>query len=259
MGFLKKQSPAEQAPVPFDMECATKLYNGLRKVGMLARTYRAPVMKSWANEFRLMRTYLEEAEITSVMGWYLSHCKEKFIPAVSSAQKFRKEFDRIVKAMKRSTDAPSSVVITPLAKKISANLHLLWPGGEKLKELEFIQLTLNYFYRFRARLQGFMEAEKLRTKGMTSSKEKRMLRVADSIFWRLAAPSSLTEWWASEINHLSHSWPGYSGMLLERVPADDSDRWDKHLAHIVSEYCGDGSPWFELKEKLKEFHNGKEK
>ena len=87
---------------PFDLECATLLYNRIGKANKLVRDNSSAA--KWAHAFKKLRLGLDNdrPRIKKVLAWYVAHMGEPFVPEAFCADSFREKFVKIEARMEPS-------------------------------------------------------------------------------------------------------------------------------------------------------------
>lgn len=260
-GFgIIKETPETDVKTSFDNASATKLYDTLQSRHLMPRG-RAPSMSNWADQFRLLRKYVTEQEITQALEWFLVHLEDSFCPKLYSAKKFRIEFDRLVQAMSREGVSTTPVRITPWAIRAQKELGLSWDGISKEAQYCFLQISLNNYLAFETKVQSIAVAldiaaekkarEDLQKEGVTHSKDFQDTRLFRYLYGNLPNSQEYVLWWAKEIHGMSLRWAGWDGNLLAWVIKEDSKRFLQMIARIVGDYSNDESRYFRVLELLK--------
>lgn len=261
------ETPETDVKTSYDDACAITLYDELKSRHLLPRG-RAPSMSGWANQFRLLRKYVSEKEITQALNWFIGHLEDPYCPKLYSAKKFRIEFDRLVQAMSREGVPTTPVQITPWAIRIQKELGLSWDGISKETQWTFLQLCLNNFKSFESRLLEVTTTfelaaqelinRSLKKEGVTHSKDAQDARLLRFLYDNLPNSEEYVVWWAKEINAMSLKWAGWDGNLLAWVVKEDSKRFLQTISRIVGDYTSDESRYFRVLELLKGKANGNE-
>ncbi len=130
MGFFEDNKNNNTPIEPIDLLRAKQLYETFTKARLLSGPAR---IKTWANEFRLLRNQIEEERITNSLIWFCEHPKDEYTPKISSAAGFRNKFIQIEAAMYRAVPAKAATQPCAAAVKLSTTLALRWPTPNKSK------------------------------------------------------------------------------------------------------------------------------
>lgn len=87
----------------FDRRCAYLLVKAIQKI---RKTSRRTKISKWIPQFEKLRTLddIEKRRIKTVLYWYISHLKDKYVPKIYSADGFRSKFFQIEAAMEQQMD-----------------------------------------------------------------------------------------------------------------------------------------------------------
>ncbi len=259
LGVINENSKSYQQAT-FDLKMATSLYNSLNANGLISSARSSP--KMWKADFQLLRGRHSEEEIEETLKWYKANLKQKFVPKVYSARKFREKYTAIRAAMQRTSgELPKNiepgVEITEKARKLKNDMNLNWPGEEHLKELAFIQLNLNYCESFSRRLKKVYEKLKeecdrkdsrsLLLEGVSKSITRRLLLRVIHLYHCHLTPIDMTRWWLEHVNNTAWNWSGWQGNLLAWVLTDSNPRFNQAMSRILADEFGSGASWTQIK------------
>lgn len=265
-GFVElKQKPKAvgKKTIDFDLKMAQALYNLLKIHNLLPRTAKAISIKSWADQFRLLRKYCTKEEITSTFQWYTQNLLKEFTPKVYSAKKFRTEFHRISKAMERHEDnlLLGRVKITPKGESAAHHFSKLqWPGREASQLRAFCQLSINNYSKFEDALKLLfcklkLESQrktKARKDGIVSGLDWRNTKTVQWLCENLPTHFQLIDTWLSAAHYTAWHYPSWNGDLLKMHFKTESDRFQMMMSRSYAEYRGDGAGWEEIWKQVQE-------
>jgi hypothetical protein len=76
-------------------------------------------------------------------------------------------------------------------------------------------------------------------------------RVFEHAHFSVAAPDSITKWWALEVNHAAWNWRGWTGNLMAWVLRDDNRKLNRLYSEACNKFRMDAD-WGRFREMLKE-------
>lgn len=140
----------------FDHIAAQTLLDATRKyLGPTHPNVKRAKVLSWAHQFCHLRKIDEvpKHKIDKVLGWYVRHMGEEFVPQAFSGETFRRKFHAISNARERDMHVD---VITPEAEAIAERLaRLNWPKGAASLAPAAITLSLSNYHGWRRALVAY--------------------------------------------------------------------------------------------------------
>jgi hypothetical protein len=222
MPFFKFPEPPSKTTEE-DALWAKQLHSALSK-RMIVKKYSE---RRWSQEFRLLRTYVEDDHITKVLNWYCQNIRKPFVPLAFSAKSFRNKFPNIEQAMIR--DIGEEVQISEDANQITRRLlNLYWPKITPDELKRAVQLSLDNYESF-----------------LSHDTKHFPIPIRN----KLSSPVVFVEQWFRDLHPSIVDWQEWNGNIIKQAFHHEHKRFRARGRSWANEYCGDPSRWDRLIER----------
>lgn len=211
----------------------------------------------WADDFRKMRKMdlIPSQTIQAVLDWYEEHAQRIPNPQILNARHFRSAFGWLERKWLRYEK--ESIVVSPEASAIFVNLKDMgWPKGSVVELPAAIQLTLDAFLSFRAKIRNYAQLNPEWTK-----KGKRKVRASKEVVFAhylnnggFPQPAWLTEQWFRRVHDRVTNWENWSGNIVSA--AWNGSLWDREFRKIAlgwASYSTDRELWNNFSDAINRF------
>jgi hypothetical protein len=246
----KNTSPATK----FDIDTATRLLEGVRHhLGAAHAICRRARISSWANHIRLLRTTdkVSERRIERVLGWYVAHMGEEFIPEAYAGESFRKKFFAIEKAHGR--DITTAVQVGPEAAVVAGRLAGMgWPKGSAEAVPAATQACFTAYEQWLADRTTFMD--RLRRDDLVDDyggERGRLLKLGEHLTRAMPPPSHFVQEWMTDVNERVRGWDEWGGELAPFIFKPDTKRFRAMGRGMAKDFCHDADRWDRFCEVMK--------
>jgi hypothetical protein len=190
--------------------------------------------KKWAVAFASLRKQLGNGsgQIDTVLAWYTQHKVSR--PKVRNGQEFLQQWNWLCDLYDKYQKQHPTVTVSDTTRQICKRLtrQYEWPKGCAAQLESAVQVSLDYYMAFRAKLKSFPG---------DSPTARFARKLAGGL---LPYPASYVESYFNNLNHRLHSWKDWSGNLMNL--ALDADKLTPEGRGLAAQWSGKPGLWDQL-------------
>ena len=202
--------------------------------------YQKPNIKNNSiNHFSMLRDRdkISFQEIEKTINWYAKNLEDQYTPKTYDAKTFRKKYHRILNAVKRTQNqSPETqeIEITSEAEKIVEQLQTkIWPKDTSEKLAPYVQLSLNNYKKFYAKITKLSEQEPDENLNRSDRiKSRNSKSIINHLIESLSSPTHFISSWFDNIWERTHNWEQWSGNLKPLMFTIGSNEFEKHISNL---------------------------
>jgi hypothetical protein len=230
----KGKGPSEK----WDNWCAMRLRDCAANATKISRKY---VLSAEGKHFRMLRKDLgdDRNRIERVLDFYCVQIGRPFVPDVQNAKTFRRKWTQLEAAYQRYLKNNPDVQITDEAHSVVKHylFGLNWPKGSATKLLPAVQVMLDRYRDFRAKLRAYKETrpEWIKVGKNTVQNAPKHHALAHFLSKALSSVDFFVGRWFADLYQRVVNWPKWHGNLMSDVW--NGDPKDQKFGKAVLSHC----------------------